>query len=148
VEDIVSSREEAKASQPLQVSETILIVDDSDMVRLVIANALEMRGYKVLTASNGDEALLLSERHQGPIHLMLTDVVMPKMCGRELVKQLAPLRPEMKVLYMSAYPEDIIGPRGVLDKDTHFIQKPYKMEVLLQKMRQMLDSSKNIEPEG
>jgi signal transduction histidine kinase/CheY-like chemotaxis protein len=137
VEEIVFTPEAPQAA-PLQGSETILVVEDSDMIRPVLTDALEMHGYKVLAARSGDEALLLSERYQGPIHLMLTDVVMPKMCGRELAEQLTPLRPEMKVLYMSAYPEDIIGPRGVLDEGTHFIQKPYKLDALLQKMRKVL----------
>lgn len=137
VEEIMSTPEAPQAA-PLKGSETILLVDDSDMIRPVIAEALEMHGYKVLTARSGEEALFVSKQYEGPIHLMLTDVVMPKMCGRELVEQMCPLRPEMKVLYMSAYPEDIIGPRGVLDERTHFIQKPFKLDVLLQKMRKVL----------
>lgn len=93
------------------------------MVRQLITEALQIHGYKVLAAFNGDEALRLFEQHQGPIHLMLTDVVMPKMSRQELVMRLALLHPEMKVLYMSAYAEDIIGHRRVLEQRDRFYSK-------------------------
>jgi signal transduction histidine kinase/CheY-like chemotaxis protein len=138
VEESVAAME-AQPATHLQGSETILVVEDDEMVRQLIAEAFQMYGYTVLVASNGDEALLLGERHPGPIHLMVTDVVMPKMCGRELADRLAPLHPEMKVLYMSAYADDIIGHRGVLEDGTLFIPKPFTLAVLMQKVRQALD---------
>jgi PAS domain S-box-containing protein len=124
----------------LRGSETILVVEDDDMVRQLIVDALGLYGYKILPASNGGEALLLCERHREPIQLMLTDVVMPHMSGRELAERLAPLHPEMKVLYMSGYTEEIVGPRGVLQKGALFIQKPFTPTILVRKVRQVLDA--------
>jgi PAS domain S-box-containing protein len=122
----------------LKGSETILVVEDEDLVRQLITDALQMYGYRVLAAANAGEALLLSERHRDPIPLMLTDVVMPHLSGRDLAERLAPQHPEMKVLYMSGYSEDIIGPRGVLEKGLLFIQKPFTPAALVQKVRLVL----------
>ena len=141
VEETVAAAAEPLPPSRLHGSESVLVVEDADMVRQLITDALQIHGYKVITASNGDEALRLFEQHQGPIHLMLTDVVMPKMSAQELVKRLAPLHPEMKVLYMSAYAEDIIGQRGVLEQGTNFIQKPFTLDVLMQTVRQAIDQS-------
>ncbi|MCX5892394.1 MAG: PAS domain S-box protein [Deltaproteobacteria bacterium] len=123
----------------LEGSETILVVEDEDLVRQLITDVLERYGYRVLSAGNPGEALLLSERHRGPIPLMLTDVVMPQMSGRCLAESLAPRHPEMQVLYMSGYTEDIIGHRGVLENGRLFIQKPFTPAALAQKVRQALE---------
>jgi len=131
-----------KAAMPpalSQGSETILVVEDDDMLRPLTVYILERHGYKAMEARNGGEALLLCEQHQGPIHLMLTDVVMPRMSGRELADKLRPLRPEMKVLYMSGYPYDPITHHGVLDESIVFIQKPFKPGALTRKVRELLD---------
>jgi two-component system cell cycle sensor histidine kinase/response regulator CckA len=96
-------------------------------------------GYTVLEASQGAEALDLSERHVGPIHLLLTDVVMPEMSGRELAQQFALLRPATKVLFMSGYTANAVVHHGVLDPDTEFLPKPFSAAVLTRKVRDILD---------
>lgn len=122
-----------------QGSETILIVEDADVVRTLAKKVLQMNGYTVLEASNGPEALRLSQTLSGPIHLMVTDVVMPHMSGRELTERLAPLRPEMKLLYISGYPGNAIAHHGILDPETAFLQKPFAPAALVRKVREVLD---------
>ncbi len=121
-------------------SETILLVEDEDMVRQVARRILQRHGYTVLEAASGREALGLSHQHPGPIHLMLTDVVMPEMSGQEIMENLKPQRPEMKVLFMSGHTENAIVHHGVLDPGTAFIQKPFKHDVLALKVREVLDN--------
>jgi PAS domain S-box-containing protein len=121
-------------------SETILLVEDEDLVRQVARRILERYGYTVLAAASGQEALALSREHAGPIHLMLTDVVMPGMSGQEIREDLQPQRPEMEVLFMSGHTENAIVHHGVLDEGTAFIQKPFKHEVLAHKVREILDN--------
>jgi CheY-like chemotaxis protein len=122
----------------LKGRETILVVEDDDTLREVISRGLRKFGYKVLEAGNGGEALLLCEKLKGPIQLMLTDVVLPQMSGRELAERLAPLRPAMK--YMSGYTENAIVNNGVLTAKECFLQKPFKVNKLVLKMREMLDA--------
>src|SRR5674476_869127 len=118
----VSERSEtARSSADLRGTETILVVEDQDSVRKLAVQMLNQCGYRILEAAQGDEALLLAARHAGPIHLLLTDVVMPRMTGRELAEQLRPARPAMKVLYMSGYAEDVIASRGLLDPGLLYI---------------------------
>ncbi len=131
---------EAGPPARLQGSETILVVEDDEMVRQLIADALGLYGYKILAAGKGDEALLLGEQHQEPIHLVLTDVVMPQLSGRELAERLGRLHPEMQVLYMSGYSEEIVGQSGALEEGAPFIQKPFTPGVLVQKVRRVLDA--------
>jgi hypothetical protein len=121
--------------------ETILIVEDDDAVRRAAVRILQRAGYTVLSAAGGPDALLLCERHQGAIDLLLTDVVMPQMSGRELEKQLRQRRPNSKVLFASGYADDAIVHRGVLDPGTHFIGKPFTFEELTRKVRQVLDEA-------
>ena len=97
-----------------------------------------MNGYNVLEARHGVEALEISERHQGPIHLMVTDVVMPQMSGRELAQRLQPLRPDMKVLYMSGYTDDAIVRHGVLGAGMAFLSKPFTPDALALKINEIL----------
>jgi signal transduction histidine kinase/ActR/RegA family two-component response regulator len=119
--------------------ETILVVEDEEKVRQVTVQILTKNGYTVLEASHGDEAKQICEEHGGPIHLIVTDVVMPGMNGRQLAKSLEPHHPEMKVLYMSGYTDDAIVHHGVLDKGLHFLQKPFNLEDLLKKVREVLE---------
>lgn len=121
-------------------TETILLVEDEESLRTLAARILGQCGYRVLPATDAAEALALSQRHEGPIHLMVTDVVMPGTSGPELAKRLGPLRPEMKVLYMSGYTENGIVRHGVLEEDTSFLQKPFDRKGLARKVREVLDS--------
>ena len=125
--------------EPARGHETILLVEDEPAVRDLARDVLRAHGYTVLEARHGREALLISERHSGPIHLMLTDVVMPEMSGRELANRLASLRPTMPVIYMSGYTDAAVVHHGVLDPGTTFLQKPFTPDALARKMRQVLD---------
>ena len=119
--------------------ETILVVEDNDEVREVAVRILSGQGYKVLEASQGPDAFLICTEHDGPIHLLLTDVVMPKMSGRELAETLMPIRPRIKVLYMSGYTGNAIVHHGVLEKGMNYIQKPFAVDALARKVREVLD---------
>ncbi len=119
--------------------ETVLIAEDEDMVRTLTRRILESHGYRVLEARNGKEALEIAERHVGPLHLLLTDVVMPKMSGKELAQHLQKSRPETKVLYMSGYSENLVSHQGILDAGVALIEKPFAEESLLQRVRAILD---------
>jgi two-component system cell cycle sensor histidine kinase/response regulator CckA len=126
---------------PAAGAETVLLVEDAARVREVVREILEMSGYRILEARHGVEAIEISERHDGPIHLMVTDVVMPQMSGRELAQHLAPLRPDMRVLYMSGYTDDAIVRHGVLEADTAFLSKPFTPDALAAKVRGVLDAA-------
>jgi two-component system, cell cycle sensor histidine kinase and response regulator CckA len=121
-------------------SETILLVEDEDGVRTLIKQLLQRQGYTVIETRHGGEALLQCERYQSAIHLLLTDVVLTQMNGRELAQKLLPMRPEMKVLFMSGYSEEAIAQHGVLNPGTEFLQKPFTTEALIRKVREMLDA--------
>jgi PAS domain S-box-containing protein len=120
-------------------TETVLLVEDEDIVRNMCVRVLDEFGYRVLQASNGKEAIVLSKGHGGRIDLLITDVVMPGMNGSELATQLIPHRPEMKVLFTSGYTEDVIVHHGVLDDDVSFLGKPYSPSALAKKIREVLD---------
>jgi CheY-like chemotaxis protein len=122
--------------------ETVLVVEDEDGVRRLTARILEASGFHVLTAANGGEALLLCEQRSADIHLLLTDVVMPKMSGRELAERLALTSPKMKILYMSGYTDDAIVHHGVLAAGTKLIGKPFSATDLARKVREVLDEDK------
>lgn len=126
-------------------TETVLLVEDEEMVRNMTREILLESGYQVLEAKHGHDALLVAERHDGPIHLMLSDVVMPQMSGRELAEQLSPKRREMKVLYMSGYTDDAIVHHGVLDEGMAFIEKPFTPNGLTRKLREVLSSPVEIQ---
>jgi len=131
-----------KTEERLRVTggpETVLVVEDNDSVRSFVRGVLESRGYTLLEAGGGEEALKLIENHPDPIHLLLTDVVMPRMSGPELAAHLAPLHPEAKVLYMSGYTDNAIVQHGALDAGTHFLQKPFVPETLARRIREVLD---------
>jgi nitrogen-specific signal transduction histidine kinase/ActR/RegA family two-component response regulator len=119
--------------------ETVLLVEDAQRVRAVVREILEMSGYVVLEARHGAEALEVSRAHPGVIHLLVTDVVMPQMSGRELAQRLATLRPELKVLYMSGYTDDAIVRHGVLAAGIAFLSKPFTPDALALKVREVLD---------
>ena len=132
---------EADDRESFQGTETVLLVEDEEVVREMATEILRDAGYHVLEAKHGPEALILGRRHSGAIHLMLTDVVMPQMSGRDLAEQLTPLRRDMKVLYMSGYTDDAIVHHGVLDEGTAFIGKPFTPSALTRKVREILDAA-------
>ena len=120
--------------------QTILLVEDEKMVRDLIARTLEMNRYKVMQCNNGVEAVSLAEHYSDPIHLLLTDVVMPKMGGREAASKILAIHPESNVLFMSGYTDNAIVHHGMLDEGVHFLQKPFQTDILLQKVCEILDS--------
>jgi PAS domain S-box-containing protein len=128
------------ASPPVSArgSETVLVVEDQDPVRSFAVTVLKEHGYVVLDAAQGDDALLMAERHSGPIHLLLTDVVMPHMTGKGLAERLEHLRPEMKVLYMSGYAADVMVQRELLESGAPCLTKPFAPDVLAAKVREVL----------
>lgn len=136
-----SSDTELKAERTdiLTGTETIMVVEDDEMVRNFIVKALEYYGYKVLTAANGEEAIQISGDYHGHIHLTLTDVIMPGISSKDMEERLKSSRPEMKVLYMSGYTDNTIVHHGVLDSGKAFIGKPFSPESLGRKVRQVLD---------
>jgi PAS domain S-box-containing protein len=120
-------------------SETILLVEDNEMVRTLTCEILKRHGYTVVEAQHGADALDIARRYHGEIHLLLTDVVMPEMSGPELVSRLAPVRPQMRIIYMSGYTADAIDHQGMLDEGIEFLPKPIGLDTLVRKLREVLD---------
>jgi PAS domain S-box-containing protein len=121
-------------------SETLLLVEDDDVVRRLTQRILEKHGYRVIFAENPDVALSAAGQFKEEIDLLVTDVVMPSLTGRDLAEVLASVRPKMKVLYMSGYNDNVIGKHGILDRGVHFLPKPFTLEDLLEKVRLVLDT--------
>ncbi|WHZ16203.1 MAG: PAS/PAC sensor hybrid histidine kinase [Nitrospira sp.] len=132
----------AAGGDPIKGRETVLLVEDEPGVRRLVNETLRLHGYTVLEARHGIEALLTGAKHLGPIHLLLTDVVMPQMSGPEVAEKLATVRPEVKVLYMSGYPDHPAFSKGGVDTEHSFLQKPFTPSTLAQKVREVLDGSK------
>jgi PAS domain S-box-containing protein len=143
LEDI---RKEVLKEELPRGSETILIVEDEEEVRKLAGEVLKRQGYRILETFNGDDALVVCEGRKGPIHLMLADIVMPGKSGSELAKLLKPLCPEIKILYMSGYTDNAIVRHGVLEKGVNYIQKPFTMEGLVRKVREVLDKDADKHP--
>jgi CheY-like chemotaxis protein len=120
--------------------ETILLVEDGEALRDVLHRVLEELGYTVLVARDGEEALAVSAKHTGPIHILVTDVVMPNVGGRELALELWKVRPDTRVLFMSGYTEDTILHQGLRKATVGFIGKPFRPDFLASKVREMLDT--------
>ena len=135
------------AAGPLPTgSETVLIVEDEESMLALGANLLRRLGYQVLMAGSPSQALAAVRSHNQPIHLLLTDVVMPEMSGRDLARHVLSLRPEMKVVYVSGYTGDFIAERGVLGADLNFLQKPFPVRTLAEKLREVLDGREAVKP--
>ncbi|MHB8486121.1 MAG: hybrid sensor histidine kinase/response regulator [Candidatus Acidiferrales bacterium] len=143
IEQPVSTRSKSIQS-PLTMrgSETILLVEDAEPLRLLAQLFLKENGYHVLAAADGAEAEQVAAQNPSPIHLLLTDVVMPGINGRVLAERLASLHPAMKVLYMSGYTDNFIAGHGVLEEGLHLLHKPFTEEVLMRKIRELLDAGK------
>ena len=121
-------------------SETILVVDDDDAVRTLLRELLRMKGYTVLDARFNSGALMAAGRHPGTIHLMVADLMMPGINGRELGRRLEDLRPDMKILYISGYPKEVVFGKNLLEEGAHFLEKPIAPESLLIRVRNLLDT--------
>ncbi len=120
--------------------ETILLVEDDARVRTLIADLLRTRGYHVIEATRGEEALRLASDHSAPLHLALVDVVMPEMSGPDLIRRIAPLRPGMRVLYISGYTEEAVLQHGIPESSASFLRKPFLPDALARKVREVLDA--------
>ena len=135
---VETSRVASPVTAPAAGTETILVAEDEQIVRALIRKVLEQAGYTVLLSDGGTEALQLAERHSGPIHLLVTDVVMPGMNGRELARRLLERRPDTKVLFLSGYAEEAVERHGVLEPGTAFMQKPFSPTALASRVREVL----------
>jgi two-component system cell cycle sensor histidine kinase/response regulator CckA len=122
-------------------TETILLVEDEANLRYLARQFLEKQGYRVIEAADGAVAMQIAVAHEGTIHLLLTDVIMPGMNGRELAQRISEIRPNVKILYMSGYTENVIGRNGTLDAGVRLLQKPFSLHNLKNKVREVLDSS-------
>ena len=135
----VASTAESVAAEP--GTETILLVEDETNLRYLARQFLEKQGYRVIEAADGAIAMQIAVAHEGMIHLLLTDVIMPGMNGRELAQRVSEIRPNTKVLYMSGYTENVIGHNGTLDAGVRLLQKPFTLSSLKSKVREVLDST-------
>ena len=133
---------EPPSSSVVKAEETVLVVEDEGALRELDCEFLERSGYEVLGAGNGAAAMEISKRHQGPIHLLMTDAIMPGMSGRELALQMQGLRPDIRVLYVSGYTDDVVLRNGLLEPGTAFLQKPFTKDSLTQKVRAVLDGKR------
>jgi CheY-like chemotaxis protein len=141
-EELISSdKNEEIFDDNLKGTETILVVEDEDEVRNLVCEMLQINGYNILEASNGENALSICKQYKEPIHLVLTDIVMPKMSGHDLVARLLHIQPQMKILYMSGYTDIALIHKGMLDSDIKFIQKPFTPLDLARKIRGILDNN-------
>jgi two-component system cell cycle sensor histidine kinase/response regulator CckA len=138
VEGVAERHPVPVAHTALGGTETVLLVEDEESVRQLVRETLAAKGYRVVEADNGESGVAVAAKHQGKIDLVITDVVMPGMGGRELVKQLAQTRPETKVLYLSGYTEDAIVSEGTIESGAAFLQKPFTLQNLARKVREVL----------
>jgi len=132
----------AVATSPVPRStSTILLVEDDDLLRSVVVRGLAEGGYQVLVASDGDQALAVAAKHDGPIHALITDVIMPRMSGGQLAERFAAIRPETKILFVSGYTDQIIARQNVVEPGQHFLAKPYTLDALRQRIDAMIGDS-------
>jgi len=137
----------AQIAAPVEVrkvepgTETILLVEDEANLRYLARQYLEKQGYHVIEAADGAVAMQIAVAHEATIHLLLTDVIMPGMNGRELAQRISEIRPNVKILYMSGYTENVIGHNGMLDDGVRLLQKPFNLRDLKSKVREVLDTT-------
>jgi CheY-like chemotaxis protein len=127
-------------SAPQRGSETILLVEDEPALLRLATRSLESLGYTVLSASRPDHAIDMARAHRGPVHMLVTDVVMPGMNGQKLAERLLQDAPNLKCLFMSGYTDGVISAGDALDPDVHFLQKPFSPSALAEKVRQVLEA--------
>jgi CheY-like chemotaxis protein len=125
--------------QRIPTGETVLIVEDEEALREVTERIFTRSGYNVITAAHGAEALVLTAQYPGEIHLLVTDVVMPNMLGKEVAEKMLLLKPDIEVLYMSGYAQPVLASQGRLDPDVNLIEKPFSAETLIAKAGQVLN---------
>jgi len=141
VDEVAGVREGGSSTDDLPVgTETVLLVEDEPLVRQFVSRTLRSSGYLVIEASNGNEALVIGDDYEGPIHLLVTDMVMPKMSGRELATRFTEWRPSMKTLFISGYTDNEISSQDVEDSGVAFLQKPFTPRQLAAKVREVLDN--------
>ncbi|MFN2511700.1 MAG: PAS domain S-box protein [Pyrinomonadaceae bacterium] len=146
VDTMVETVDEAIPKSVPKGTETVLLVEDEDQVRAIVKEILELQGYHVVAAANGEEALTISQDLKLDINLMITDVVMPQMSGRELAERVVAVRPGLPVLFISGYTDDAIVRHGLLDEKLNFLQKPFDSATVARKVREMLDSELSLTP--
>ena len=145
VEEALEQAEPAMAQTvSCQGSETVLVVEDEAAVRVLVRRVLESNGYRVLEARHGAEALVICDEHKDPIHLLVTDVIMPEMSGKQLAERVSAQRPEVKILYISGYTDNAIVHHGLLEAGTNFLQKPFTPDTLVRKLRAVLDADPSV----
>ncbi len=137
-QDVAAVGATASLAVPARGHETVLLVEDQDQLREIARALLEELGYTVLEAASPGDAIVLCERHTGPVHLLLTDVVMPTMNGRDLAQRILALKPGIRTLFTSGYTADTISRRGVLEGGVHFLEKPFSLDSLARKIREAL----------
>ncbi|CAJ61086.1 MULTISPECIES: response regulator [Frankia] len=136
-----STAQQRSEPAPKRSGQTILVADDEDAMREIMRRVLTRNGYHVLTAPSAVEACTIAIEHVGEIDLLLTDVIMPRMQGRELANRIKAGRPAIRVLYMSGYPHPVLTAQGKLEADVYLLEKPFTGPVLLDKVREVLDGS-------
>jgi two-component system cell cycle sensor histidine kinase/response regulator CckA len=139
---VLDNRLTENQKQTVRGTECLLLVEDEEAVRNLVCETLRRSGYMVLEAPNGGEALRLATEYVGPIHLMVTDLVMPEINGRRLAERMATVRPNMRVLYMSGHTASVVAPLGILEPGVAFLQKPFSPDMLARRIREVLDSPK------
>ena len=139
-EEVAASEPVTTGAKPFSGTETILLVEDDAQLRALARLILQANGYTVLEACHGKEAIQVCERHSGPIHLMMTDVVMPEMGGPEAAGRLSSLRSDLKVLFLSGYADEAVHRHGMLAPSAAFLPKPFTPDGLARKVREVLDA--------
>lgn len=131
----------AAENKSLHGTETLLLVEDEEQILNLGRRILQQHGYTILAARLPEQALKLAEQYPGPIHLLVTDVIMPGMNGRELRDRVAALKPGLRCMFMSGYTAEVIAHQGVLEDDIQFLQKPFTVEALARRVREVMDQS-------
>jgi CheY-like chemotaxis protein len=145
---VENSEPQASPLEKLEGTETILLVEDETSVRELISQYLRDMGHTVVEASHGAEALEVARRYQGPLDMLVTDMVMPKMSGRELADRLLEEHPQLKILFISGYTSDTAARHGILEGEMAFLQKPFGLRDLARKIREVLNASRDNVPAG